>query len=87
MPEVLTRMPQMGSMEKLIIKNIMMTFDDYIIGLELELLCKESTTREKEHWDELMFTLKELDVIKGVEVNETLHVTILANGSLPMSRY
>ncbi len=49
MPEVLIRMPQMGSMKKLIIENIMMTFDDYVIGFELELLCKESATREKKH--------------------------------------
>jgi hypothetical protein len=80
-------MPQMGSMEKLIIENIMMTFDDYVIGLELELLCNKSTTKDKKHWNELMFALKEPHVIKCVEVNETLHVTILANGSLPMSRY
>ncbi len=58
-----------------------------MIGLELESLCKDSATREKEHWNELMFALKEPHVIKCVEVNETLHVTILANGSLPMSRY
>jgi hypothetical protein len=42
-------MPQMGSMKKLIIENIMMTFDDYVIGLELELLCKEFATREKNY--------------------------------------
>jgi hypothetical protein len=79
-------MPQMGSMEKLIIENIMMTFDDCVIGLELELLCKEFATREKEHLNKLMSALKEPHVIKCVEVNETLHVIILANGSLPMSR-
>jgi hypothetical protein len=80
-------MPQMGSTEKLIIENITMTFDDYVIGLELELLCKESATREKKHQNKLMFALKEPPVIKCVEVNETLHVTIPTNGSLPMSRY
>jgi hypothetical protein len=57
-----------------------------VIGLELELLCKESATREKEHLNELMFALKEPHVIKCVEVNETLHVAIPVDGSLPMSR-